>query len=71
MQKLITVYLDNSSYDKGTLLGRSGADKHGIIEECLSEYLNDGWKVVQLTSFGGTNDFGRTSGWVTVLIEKN
>ena len=50
MQKLITVYLDNSSYDKGTLLGRSGADKHGIIEECLSEYLNDGWKVIQLMS---------------------
>lgn len=71
MQKLITVYLDNASYDKGTFLGRSGAEKHGIIEECLTEYLDDGWRVLQLTSFGGTNEYGKTSGWLTVLIEKN
>lgn len=71
MQKLITIHLDSTAYDKGTFLGRSGSDRHGIIEECLSEYLADGWKVLQMTSFGGTNEFNRSSGWIAVLLEKN
>ena len=71
MQKLVTVYMDN--YGGEGTLGVSKIKGHGHLEECLPQYLNDGWRVVQMTSFGGETRYGGFSGvagFLTVLLEK-
>jgi hypothetical protein len=71
MQKLVTIYFDNSAYGKGKGVFGSFADKHGLVEEHLKMELSDGWRVASLSSFGGHNDGLIASGWLAVLLEKS
>jgi hypothetical protein len=52
MQKLVTIYLDNHIYAKGKMV-LSYADKHGLVEEHLREYLETGWVIKSIDGFGG------------------
>jgi hypothetical protein len=71
MQKLITIYLDNMAYAKGkTFVGSCLADKHGLVEEHLSEALQSGWTVKAIHGFGGNDDTLNARGWIVVLLEK-
>lgn len=68
MQKLITIYLDNTAYP--TKFGKAYGDKHGFIEEHIKDYLLNGWNVKSITAFGGNNDSWNVRGWLIVLLEK-
>ncbi len=63
MQKLITIPLDDDN------------EKDMIVQEHLTNYLENGWKVVQMISVGsgiGTGDDesgGYVAGWIAVLLE--
>ncbi len=70
MQKLVTIYLDNSAYGKGKVLVGSYADKHGSVEEHLQSSLEDGWRVVSISGFGGNSDSITARGWFAVVLEK-
>lgn len=70
LQKLVTVYLDNSAYAKGKVLVGSYGDKHGLVEEHLTKYLSEGWKVAAIHGFGGNSDALSVRGWITVLLER-
>ncbi len=69
MQKLVTIYLDNHAYMGKKFFRGSYADKHGFVEEHLKEYLNDGWKITQIHSLGGSADMA-AKGWIVALLEK-
>ncbi len=69
MQKLVTVYLDTETYHKGKLFSRL-ADKHGLVEEHLQDYLQQGWTIKTIDGFGGSSELGSVRGWVAVLLEK-
>ncbi len=69
MQKLVTVYLDNTAYGKPKA-PMSYAEKHGFVEEHLQDYLTDGWNVRSLFGLGGTDGYC-SRGWVTVVLEKD
>lgn len=69
-QKLVTIYFDNTAYAKGKLLVGSFADKHGLIEEHLSDFLTKGWRVTAIHSFGGSAESIAVRGWLTVLLER-
>ncbi len=68
-QKLVTIYLDNTAYAKGKLLVGSFADKHGLVEEHLSDLLSKGWRVTALHGFGGSAESIAVRGWLTVSLE--
>lgn len=70
MQKLVTVYMDNFAGQKGGVLGLPLYKQHGHLEECLPQFLNDGWRVVQISSFGSASRTGLVGGFLTVLLEK-
>jgi hypothetical protein len=70
VQKLITVYLDNSSYAKGKLVVGSYGEKHGLKEEYLQEELREGWTIKSIHGFGGGSESLHARGWVIVLLEK-
>lgn len=70
MQKLVTIYLENTAYGKGKALVGSFADKHGLVEEHLQSYLADGWRVVLMTGFGGNAEVVAARGWLAVVLEK-
>ena len=70
MQKLVTIYLDNMAYGKGKLIVGSFADKHGLVEEHLQPYLDEGWKIHEITGFGGSSENIATRGWLVVVLEK-
>lgn len=42
MQKLVSIYLENMAYARGKMVVGSLADKHGLIEEHLQQYLTTG-----------------------------
>jgi hypothetical protein len=69
-QKLVTIYLDNVAYAKGKMLVGSFADKHGLVEEHLGHFLNDGWRIIQLHGFGGNSESLAARGWIVVLLER-
>jgi hypothetical protein len=69
-QKLVTIYLDNSAYGKGKVLVGSYADKHGLVEEHLSNLFAQGWRVATIRCFGGGSEGLSVRGWITVLLEK-
>ena len=69
-QKLVTIYLENSAYGKGKMLVGSYADKHGLVEEHLQPYLDDGWRIVSISGFGGNADAIAARGWFAVVLEK-
>jgi hypothetical protein len=70
MQKLVTVYLDNHAYLKGRGIVPHYADNHGLVEEHLQSYLQDGWTVKAIHGFGGHSEGMIASGWVVALLEK-
>jgi hypothetical protein len=70
MQKLVTIYLENSAYSKGKMLVASYADKHGLVEEHLRDDLADGWRVTSLSALGGNSDSIVVRGWLAVVLEK-
>jgi len=70
MQKLVTIYLDNSAYGRGKMVVGSYAEKHGFIEEHLREFLADGWAITHVHGFGGNSEGLVVRGWVTVVLEK-
>jgi hypothetical protein len=70
VQKLVTIYVDNHAYMGDKWLVGSFSDKHGLVEEHLAPYLDDGWKVVSLAGFGGGSDGSGARGWLAVVIEK-
>lgn len=69
-QKLVTVYVDNMAYGKGKLLVGSFAEKHGFVEEHLQSYLDDGWRIVSVSGFGGNSDSVSARGWFAVVLEQ-
>jgi hypothetical protein len=69
-QKLVTIYVDNSAYIGGKMLIGSFADKHGLVEEHLQSYLNDGWRIGSVSGFGGNSDSLSVRGWFGVVLEK-
>ncbi len=71
MQKLVTIYLDNAAYSRGKMIVGSYADKHGLVEEHLQQYLSEGWTVRSVSGFGGGSEGLSVRGWMAVLLEKN
>lgn len=69
MQKLVTIYLDNGAYMDGSWIKASFADKHTFVEEHLNEHLNDGWRIVSISGFGGAEGV-IARGWFAVVLEK-
>lgn len=69
LQKLVTIYMDNTAYAKGKLLVGSFAEKHGLVEEHLSDLLAQGWRVAAIHGFGGSGESIGARGWITVLLE--
>jgi hypothetical protein len=65
MQKLVTIPLDDD------------VEENMEVQEHLTEYFQDNWKVVQMISVGsgvGTGDSesnGYVAGWIAALLEKN
>lgn len=70
MQKLVTIYLDSHAYSAGKWIAFSNAERHGLVEEHLTDDLNDGWRIVSITGFGGGGDSMRSQGWFAVVLEK-
>ena len=70
MQKLVTIYLENSAYAKGKMIVGSFADKHGLVEEHLQNFLSDGWRILSVSGFGGNSDAITVRGWLAVVLEK-
>ncbi len=70
MQKLVTIYLDNSAYMNGKWVKGSFGDKHGFVEEHLKEYLKDGWLIKSVSGFGGNSEGLSVRGWIIVVLEK-
>src|SRR5215831_19247101 len=68
MQKLVTIYLDNTAYGSPKVTG-CYADKHAHVEEHLQEYLTKGWRVRSLFGLGGSSGLC-CQGWVAVVLEK-
>ena len=69
MQKLVTIYLDTGAYIGDSWVKASFADRHGHVEEHLADDLRDGWRVVSVTAFGGTDGIN-ARGWLAVVLEK-
>jgi 1,6-anhydro-N-acetylmuramate kinase len=69
-QKLVTIYLDNMAYAPKKLLLGGYADKHGLVEEHLGEFLAQGWRVAEIHNFGSAGEQLGARGWITVLLEK-
>lgn len=68
-QKLVTIYVDNMAYASGKMLVGSFADKHGIVEEHLETYLQQGWRIAAIHGFGGNSDALAVRGWFAVVLE--
>ena len=69
-QKLVTIYMENMAYAKGKMLVGSFADKHGLVEEHLQSYLDDGWRINSVSGFGGNAESVAARGWFAVVLEK-
>lgn len=69
-QKLVTIYLDNMAYTKGKILVGSFAEKHGLVEEHLQSYLDEGWRIASVSGLGGSADGVAARGWFAVVLEK-
>ena len=68
MQKLVSIYLDNTAYGAPKVTG-CYADKHAFVEEHLQEYLTKEWRVSSLFGLGGSSGLC-CQGWVAVVLEK-
>ena len=68
-QKLVIIYVDNTAYANGKMLVGSFADKHGVVEEHLETYLQQGWRIAAIHGFGGNSDALAVRGWFAVVLE--
>jgi hypothetical protein len=68
MEKVVTIYLDNSAYDRGNLLVSSFADKHGANAGAFGRIPGAGGKYYSL---GGASDAVYARGWLTTMLEKS
>lgn len=66
MQKLLTINIDDDN------------DEDLGVKEHLTEYLEEGWKVLNITPLGGAYGFQQEGeervgalGWIAVVLEKN
>ena len=69
MQKVVTIYLDSHAYMGEKRFKGSFGDKHGLVEEHLTQYLEAGWAVKEIFGFGGA-EANTVRGWVLVVLEK-
>jgi hypothetical protein len=69
MQKLVTIYLDNTAYGKPKVIG-CYEKQHAQVEEHLQEYLAEGWQVHSLFGFGGSSGLC-CQGWIAVVLESD
>jgi hypothetical protein len=69
MQKVVTIYLDSHVYMDGKRFKGTFADKHGLVEEHLVQYLDEGWVVKEIFGFGGA-EANAARGWILVVLEK-
>ena len=65
----MTIYVDNTAYANGKMLVGSFADKHGVVEEHLETYLQQGWRISAIHGFGGNSDALAVRGWFAVVLE--
>jgi hypothetical protein len=65
VQKLVTIFLDPSGYDRKGGIRLSNADLHGRVQEHLNEYLASGWRIVHLACLAGSD----AGGWIVAAIE--
>ena len=70
MQKLVTIYLDNSAYGQGKWLKASYAEQHGLVEEHLEKYLSSGWRITDIHGFGGHGESLHARGWLIAVLAK-
>ena len=68
MQKLVSIYPDNTAYGTPKVSG-CYADKHAFVEEHLQEYLTKGWRGSSLFGLGGSSGLC-CQGWIAVVLEK-
>ena len=66
MEKLVSVYLDVTGYDRKSGIRLSNADLHNRVQEHLNEYLSQGWTVKKLSCLPGSD----SGGWVIAVLEK-
>ncbi len=64
MQKLVTIYLDDSAYSGWS------SKPHGKIERHLEDDLINGWSIVSVCGMGGKTSPGGAAGWFAVVLEK-
>lgn len=64
MQKFVTIFLSE----------KRPKNTHALIQEHLSQYLNDGWTIAQITGVGGVAGDNRggflAAGWIAVVLQK-
>jgi hypothetical protein len=70
MQKLVTIYLDNSAYKIQKPTFSAYGPMHARVEEHLQEYLKDGWTIQSVTGFGGNDQGINVRGWLAVVLSK-
>ncbi|HHZ73816.1 MAG TPA: hypothetical protein EYN58_01265 [Candidatus Poseidoniales archaeon] len=70
VEKIITVYLDSHAYMGGKILAGTFGEKHGMVEEHLSHYLESGWKIKEVHSLGGA-DSNTVRGWLIVVLHND
>ena len=70
MQKLVSIYLDNTAYASSKGLFSTYAEQHGLVEEHLVDALREGWQIKAIHGFGGNSDGLTVRGWVVAVLEK-
>lgn len=65
-QKLVSVYLIDYVFPNGDAV----AEDTGVKEH-LNEYLEEGWRVVQMLPLSGTGGGKEIAGWLIVLLERS
>ncbi|MEW4530341.1 hypothetical protein [Maioricimonas sp. JC845] len=68
-QKLVTVYLDTTAYEGSKWRAPGRSDAHGMAEEHLQEYLEEGWQIASLYGVGGAA-YTDARGWIAVVLER-
>ncbi|MFG0332377.1 MAG: hypothetical protein ACF8TS_03350 [Maioricimonas sp. JB049] len=68
-QKLVTIYLDTADYDKGKWLALGRSEAHGLVEEHLQQYLEEGWQIASMQGVGGAA-YTDARGWIAVVLER-
>lgn len=68
-QKLVSFFLHDGHDSKKGGYGEASASPMFGVQEHLNDYLQDGWKVTNVSVLGGPG--GRLSGWVIAVLDKS